>query len=204
METVEAILAYVEQVPIWWGLCVLMFAAAFEYVFPPFPGDSVTLIGAVLIPTADWPWWAVFAAVMLGSMLGAALDWRVGIWLQERREGERPGFLARPKVSARLSEIVDKFDRHGPKFLALNRFLPAFRALFFVAAGMARLRLKVVLFWAALSAAAWNALVLGVGWAVGYNLETLVGLLEQYTTVAVGLFVAVIVIWLLVKSRGSE
>lgn len=195
METVQLILDYAQGQAMWWGLILLGLAAAVEYVFPPFPGDSVTIVGAVLIPTADWPWWAVFAAVMLGSMLGGAGDWWFGTVVANRREGTPGRWLGRPKVKERLDQIVQKFEKHGAKFLALNRFLPAFRALFFVAAGVARLRLGPVLLWAAVSAAAWNALLLAVGWVVGYNLGELVDFVEQYTIVVLGGLAGGVILW---------
>ncbi len=195
METVQFVLDYAQGQGMWWGLLMLTVAAMVEYIFPPIPGDSVILAGAILIPTADWPWWAVFAAVMLGSMLGAAGDWWFGTLVANRRD-EGPGqWLSRPKVKKRLDEIVEKFEKHGAKFLALNRFLPAFRALFFVAAGIARLPLREVLLWAAVSAAAWNALLLGVGWLVGYNLEALVRFVEQYTYAVLGGLALVAIVW---------
>lgn len=195
METVQLILDYVQGNAMWWGLLMLMLASSIEYVFPPFPGDSVTLVGAMLIPTAGWPAWAVFAAVMIGSMSGAFVDWRFGVWLSHRRERAGSRFLSRPRVKKRLDKIEAKFEKHGAKFLALNRFLPAFRALLFVAAGLARLPIAGVLFWAALSAAAWNMLLLGVGWAVGYNLESLVKFIESYTIVVLGSLAVGLLAW---------
>jgi membrane protein DedA with SNARE-associated domain len=141
---------------------------------------------------------------MIGSMVGGTVDWWFGTLVADRREGAPGRWLSRPGVQERLDSIVDKFERHGAKFLGLNRFLPAFRALFFVAAGIARLRLREVVLWAAVSAAAWNGLLMVVGWSVGYNLESLVQFVEQYTKASLGGVIALAIGWLIYQWIRSQ
>ncbi len=197
MELIETIVGYLSGQAVWWGLCVVMFSSAVEYLFPPFPGDSVTLVASVLISAANWPWYGVFGAVMLGSLGGCAINWWVGHWIGANpdRDTMLHRWLRKPKVAERLEAIKSQFSRRGPWFIGANRFIPAFRSLFFVAAGISGLRLSVVLFWAAVSAALWNAAILAVGSAVGYNLEVLVGLLEDYTSAVYAIALIGLAIW---------
>lgn len=169
--------------PVWWGLVLLFIGALIEYVFPPFPGDSILLVGAVLIPKAGWPITGVFAATLLGSMCGATVDWWVGYWLSGGKGDEKPPFewLKKPGVESRIDWLRDKFEQHGSVYIAVNRFVPAFRALFFVAAGLSRLSLTKVLAFGALSAALWNGAILGLGYLVGYNLERIYFVVEEYS-----------------------
>ena len=67
------------------GVAMLGGSAMVEYVFPPFPGDTITLFGAVLITAYGWSFAAVFGAVMLGSMAGAMADYYLGHRLRLRR-----------------------------------------------------------------------------------------------------------------------
>ena len=186
------------------GLALLFVSAAVEYVFPPFPGDTVTLFGAFLAATEGWSVPLVFAAATLGSVAGAAIDYAVGRGLAGKEEADLPGRLRWAR--ARLDPLLERFARHGAAWVAVNRFLPGIRALFFVAAGMARLPAWKVIAWGAVSAAAWNALVIGAGLAVGSNWDFLLGLLRTYTTAAwivVGSVVAgLIVRWAVRKNRG--
>lgn len=209
MEVVENIVTYLSGQAIWWGLLIVMFSAGIEYIFPPFPGDSVTLVAAVLIPTAGWPVAGVFGAVMLGSVGGCALDWWLGNWLGENPDGKTwiHRWLRRPKVSERIEAIKRQFRKRGAWYIAANRFVPAFRGLFFIAAGMAGLRLLPVLFWAALSAALWNGAILAVGSAVGYNLEALVTILEKYRYAFFSVAAVALVswgIWKIIQSRRED
>jgi len=159
------------------GLLVLATAAWFEYVFPPFPGDTLTLFGAVLITAYQWSLFAVYGAVMVGSITGAMLAYYAGVKLQSRRERKRRGRLP----AARIDDLVRRFERHGAWYLVLNRFMPSFRALFFVAAGMARIPPRKVALYAAISAGVWNALIIGAGALIGANFDDLRRWAKQYT-----------------------
>ena len=66
-------------------------------------------------------------------------------------------------------------------YLAVNRFLPALRAFFFVGAGLSRMKATPVLLYGGLSAALWNAILMAAGYAIGNNWEALQNAAERYT-----------------------
>lgn len=182
------------------GLALLAGSALLEYVFPPFPGDTVTLFGAVLITAYAWSFAGVFGAVMVGSCAGAMLDYYLGRQLRLRRiakqAAKRPGTVER---------LVETFRRRGAVYLVLNRFFPGIRALFFVAAGMAGMRPVPVFIFSAISAALWNLGLIAIGAAVGANFDTLYGWVRSYTIVvwiAIGLVVAFFVTRALLRRRA--
>ena len=163
----------------WVVILILFAAAAVEYVFPPFPGDTVTLAGAVLVAAYGWSLPAVFVAVTLGSLVGAMAGFALGIWWERRwRAREGRARWAREQVD----RLVEGFRKHGEAYLVINRFLPGVRAFFFVAAGLARMRPARVALFATVSAAAWNALLIAAGYAVGRNIALLESLFERYAT----------------------
>ena len=187
------------------SLVVLALSAAIEYVFPPFPGDTVVLAGAVLASVGGWDLWPVLAACTAGSILGAWLDFRVGLAAAKRRDAGRLG--ARLRASPGLDRILAGYRRWGPAFLALNRFMPGIRALFFVAAGMARMRTGPVLAWAAVSALAWNALLLALGSALGQNLDRLEALSRAYAMILwilLGVALVAGAVWWLSRRRSGS
>lgn len=188
------------------GLVILMLSAMIEYILPPFPGDSVTIAGAVMIPAASWPWWGVLAAVVIGSVVGAMADWWVGVWVERNSDRDTwlHRFLRKEKVAPKIDEIKRQFRKRGTIYIAANRFLPAFRAFFFVAAGMARLEAKPVALWAAVSALLWNLGLLGVGWLVGYNLDELVRIVDNYTTTVLVVILVLGVIWVVWRKVSDD
>lgn len=162
------------------GLAILAGAAALEYLVPPFPGDTITLFGAVLITAYGWSFAGVFGSVMLGSVAGALIAYgfghKLGAWRRRRPASER----TERRI---LDDLIDRFQRHGAIYLVVNRFLPGIRALFFVAAGMARISPLSVAFYAAVSAALWNLGLIALGSLLGANLDELLSIVRTYSTV---------------------
>ncbi len=169
-----------QGIPPWLVVGGLFVASFAEYVVPPVPGDLLVLVGAVLVASFGWSPIPVFAAVMAGAVAGALVDFALGRWLV------RHGTLGRQseRTRAAVQMITARFQGHGPWILALNRFVPGIRAAFFVAAGVAGLRPAVVVFWGAVSALAWNGLLVGAGLALGDNIDALDALMAHYTLVA--------------------
>ena len=160
------------------GLGLLLLSALIEYVFPPFPGDMITVFGAFLVVRRGWSGPAVFGAVTLGSIIGFMLDTAVGRWLGRTEARWTRGRLQR--LRPRIDDIIARFARHGGLYLAINRFIPSLRGLFFVAAGMARLPWWQVIVYGTLSALLWNALLLALGLTVGESWPRLLQALQDY------------------------
>jgi membrane protein DedA with SNARE-associated domain len=164
----------------------LFVAALVEYVFPPFPGDSVSVLGGALVTRAQGSLLLAVLALTAGSLVGITACWRVGVGLGS-------GLDARPDEArvlglsmGALKRAAAKVRVHGTWLLLANRFLPSFRAVLFVAAGAAGLRLPRVLLLGGCSALAWNSLLVGVGVALGANVERIEAWLSTYRAVALG------------------
>lgn len=167
----------------------LVAGALIEYLVPPFPGDTVVVAGAALVGAFGWPVLPVLAAVTGGAVLGTWIDFAVGRWLVTSGRLDRLS----PRNRAVIDDLVQGFERRGAAFLVTNRFVPGVRALFFVAAGVAGLRLRTVLLWSLVSAGLWNGLLVAGGLLLGANVERLADLVERYTLVAGGVVALVLV-----------
>lgn len=167
---------------------VLSLAAMIEYVVPPLPGDTIALFGVSLASSAGWSPWAIYAALNVGAIAGGQSAYFAGRLFAERNR--RPRFLRGPRVEAELERVLSLFRERGAIALALNRFVPAFRSVFFVGAGIAGLPALAVLFWGAVSALAWNGLLVGLGVLFGATLESLEEGVRTYAIV-VGVALAV-------------
>ncbi|MFH1130723.1 MAG: DedA family protein [Pseudomonadota bacterium] len=187
------------------GLLLLGVSAMVEYVFPPFPGDTVTLFGAFLVVQHEWSLALVYGVVMVGSGIGAILDFWIGVWLGKRYGQGR--FLKGPKVRAQVEKVLSAFRCYGEEYVGINRFFPAIRGVIFLAAGMAGLRPVKVLFYALISAAAWNGLIIGVGYGVGAKWEKIQGIFRNYGLATMGVVVIVagvfFVRWVLRRRRAA-
>jgi membrane protein DedA with SNARE-associated domain len=166
---------------------VLFFATFVEYVFPPFPGDLLVVLGAWYAVEGALSWPATFVSVTTGALAGAWIDYRIGAALGRRIEGRA---ASRGALSAeRLARFEAGYRRWGDLLILVNRFLPGVRAFVFLAAGASRIPLRRVLLFGGLSAAVWNALLLAAGALLARNVEELVLLFQRYTQVAWGLLI---------------
>jgi len=161
---------------------ILFVGSLVEYVFPPFPGDTLVMLGAWYAVNGKISWPVAFAATTSGAVLGAWIDYRVGVALGAALE--RGAARRGPITLEHVRQVEAGYARWGAWFLLGNRFLPGVRAFLFVGAGAARLPVGKVLLWGGISAAAWNALLLLVGAFLVKNLDEFVHLLGRYTMLA--------------------
>jgi membrane protein DedA with SNARE-associated domain len=182
-----------------WGVLLLGAAALLEYLFPPFPGDTITLLGGAYSARGDHPLWLVVLLLMAFSVVGMAVTWRFGAAIGHRLDAAKEGPLFLGVTHEQLRRAQDLMRRRGTWILLFNRFLPSFRALLFVAAGASGTPLSRVLLLGSVSALAWNGLLLAVGAAVGANAERLEAWLSRYRLIALGLVVVAALVALVVR-----
>jgi len=182
-ELIREFLRWAADLPDLLFFLTLFSGALLEYVFPPFPGDMVTAFGAILI-TQGKKFLTVFLGVNLGSAGGFLLDYLFGLWLSNPNRRFRQWGPRWEKMGRGIDRIARGFDRHPELYLVVNRFLPGIRALFFVAAGFARVKVWKVLLYGMLSAVVWSLLLIAAGYLVGKNLDRLLLWLNRYTWAA--------------------
>lgn len=181
------------------GLCALI-----EYVFPPFPGDTIVILGGVYAARGQKPWWLVFAVITLGSVIGAAIDFGIGLKIGERLERYPDRRLPFGLKHHKIREVQERMRRVGSVLIAANRFLPAVRSLLFIAAGAARMPFRRVMVLGAASAMAWNVLLIGLGLLVGGNAERLEELIRTYqvaVSIALGILALVLAVRFVLRRR---
>jgi membrane-associated protein len=161
---------------------ILFLATLVEYVFPPFPGDLVVVLGAWYAVHGELSWPATFVSVTSGALVGSWVDYRIGARLGRRLD--RRAAQRSPELEARLARFEASYRRWGVVLLLLNRFLPGIRAFIFVAAGASGIPLRKVLLAGVFSATLWNVLLLAAGATLAENVDDLVRLFERYTRIA--------------------
>lgn len=168
-----------------WGYPGLGLAAFLEYVFPPFPGDTLVVLGGAWAAREYRSIVLVHLVLTLGSVGGIFVTWRLGRGLAEKirlaPEGSR--LLGLKVGQIRKTQTLMR-DRGGWLLLA-NRFLPSFRSVLFIAAGAADVPLWRTLALGTVSAAAFNAVLLGVGVAVGDNVEAIAEFLRTFRNASI-------------------
>lgn len=193
---------WVAQFDLWvhqlgpYGFLVLGLAALVEYVVPPFPGDTVVVMGGAYAVRGELSWVGVLLVTTLGSMVGVSLNYAVGRLLAQRLEQFPEGRLWFGFSHEQIHKAQQRMRTQGIWLLAVNRFLPTFRSVLFIAAGAARMSYGTVLLWGTVSALAWNLMLLGIGMWVGGNVEKLMGLFQAYNQAMIIVLICVVVGWL--------
>jgi membrane protein DedA with SNARE-associated domain len=142
----------------------LALSAYVENLFPPVPGDTITVLGAFLVGTGRLDFLGVYLCTTFGSLLGFLSLFWVGGYLGRHFfiEKDYPFFKAKDIVNAEAW-----FSRYGYFLIAMNRFFPGIRSAVSIAAGITKLKAGWVAPLALLSCAGWNLIWILMGQTLG-------------------------------------
>ncbi|GFE76548.1 DedA family protein [Novosphingobium sp. TCA1] len=177
----------------YWGILLLM---ALENIVPPIPSELIMGVAGIAMAHGRMDFAPVLLAGTLGSTLGNYVLFlmadrlgyerlkpfvdRWGRWLtMEWRDIERAGQF---------------FRRHGRWVVFVMRFMPMFRSIVSVPAGLAHMRHLTFLIYTAAGAAIWNTILIMAGSWLGRRFseaETWIG----WATVVFAVVAAVWYFW---------
>lgn len=180
----------------------IVFLAAFENFFPPFPSDGVIAFGSFLVARAHGSLLAAFFLGLLGSVAGASTTYflarRYGSVMLLRRL-ER---FAGPDAEGRLRKLYDKY---GAAALFLSRFLPGVRAIVPPFAGAMRLPAAKVITAITAASAIWFGLVTFLAFRAGDNWDQLHRhMARSGKAIAIGSVAIVVIVAVVWYSRRRE
>lgn len=168
-----------------WGYPGLGLAALIEYVFPPFPGDTVVVLGGAWAEREYRSLVLVQLVLAVGSVIGMTLTWRLGRSLAERIRVAPEGSRLLGLKVGQIRQAQTLMRSRGGWLLLANRFLPSFRSVLFVAAGASDVPLWRTLALGTVSAVAFNTVLLSVGVVVGDNAERIADFLARFRTASI-------------------
>jgi membrane-associated protein len=182
---------------------LLAVGAALENVVPLVPADTFVLLGAFLAVRGDADVWTVFLATWLANVTSAYVVYGLARKWGEAFFGHRVGrWLLHPR---QLEQIGRFYEKWGVPAIALSRFLPAFRAMVPVFAGVTRLPFRRVAFPLAFASAVWYGALVWAGGFTGRNINAIVDLFNRASGVlawvAAPLLVALSVWWWFSRHR---
>jgi membrane protein DedA with SNARE-associated domain len=173
-------------------------SALLETLFPPYPGDTVTVVGGALAGGGKLTPLMVWLSSVAGCFSGTMLLYLVG------RGGSRRLLRGRWRVGARQDHLlrVERWmSRWGRLVVFGSRFLPAVRSLVAFGAGTTGMRPPTVALLSLAGIAVWQALLVGGGVVLGSNWQRLSVILLRYSQGVLVLLLTVVVILLVRVSR---
>ena len=185
----EGILTFLSDLPPPLVYVVLGMGAALENIVPVIPADTVIVTGGFVAGLGAVRALPVFLFVWGFNVAGAMAVYAAGRRYGPRffREGPGRHLLA----AGQMSRLETFYTRWGVAAIFAGRFLPGFRALVPVFAGVAGLGPSRVLPPLAVASAIWYGALVRVGYLAGDNLEAVVETLERLNR---GLLVASVVL----------
>jgi membrane protein DedA with SNARE-associated domain len=176
-----------------WAFWLLGLFSFIEYLFPPFPGDVVTVLGAFIVRAKGWSIGHAFAATLIGGVIGGAGQFGLGRWVRHHAEVRPDSRMA--KWWRQLEPWRARVDRHGALLILVSRFLPVLRGPLLMAAGTTKVHLPAASIAFLVGAGVWTALLYVVGAAAGRDPERVGAWLRGYSHVIWIVAVVVVVIW---------
>lgn len=160
-------------------VCTLLFSIAFiENIFPPSPSDLLIVFGGSLVGIGRVGFVETLLWATAGSTAGFIAMYKIGEWFGVKIL-EQGKFRFIPADSVRRVDAW--FRRYGLWLIIANRFLAGTRAVVSFFAGMAELRLAPTVLLCALSALAWNAVLITGGYYLGNNWRLIGTYLSAYS-----------------------
>lgn len=170
---------------------VIGVGAAVENVIPPIPADTFVLIGAFLAAAGRASPWIVFLVTWLCNVASA-----LGVYSVARHYGAtffdtRAGRMLLNR--RQMDQIGTFYDRWGSAAVFGSRFLPAFRAMVPVFAGVTGVRFWRVAIPLAVASGLWYGALVYLGAAAGRNWEAIMATFQQASSILL-LIAAVLVV----------
>jgi membrane protein DedA with SNARE-associated domain len=176
--------------------------AAVENFVPPIPADTFVLLGAFLAARGRADPWVVFFVTWIMNVGSAVV-----VYLLAHRFGKTfftEHHLGKLVLNERQMSHIDQFYRRwGTPAIFVSRFLPAFRAMVPVFAGVTHVRFWRVFIPLAAASALWYGALVYLGAMAGKNWQAIISFFSRASSVLLGvallLLVAFAYWW--VKSR---
>ena len=172
----------------------LFVSSYFENIFPPMPGDTITVFGAYLVGIGRLQYFTTYIATSLGSILGFMTPYVIGLKLG------RKYFLSGKIKFIKKEDILHAerwFHKYGYRLIIINRFLASIRSVVSLIAGFSGLNYIKVGLLGLVSVLVWNGILIFAGYKIGENWNEIIHYLKIYSRIililAIVLVVAIIV-----------
>ena len=174
-------------------------------MFPPIPSEVILPLAGFLSSRGDMNIVLVFITATLGGYAGALLLYWLG-----RAYGEERTIKLLSKVPLMDREDFEKstawFKRHGRRSIFFGRLIPGVRSLISLPAGSTRMPLVTFSLFTLAGTAVWNALLIGLGAALGSQYE----LIDRYSSILDAIIIGLVVLGIVllvirrIKRRRAE
>lgn len=164
-----------------WGYVAVSLFLVVENVFPPIPSELILPLAGYYVERGTLDFSYALVAATVGSVLGAVFLYWFG-QLAGRPALERWGHKVH--LHQRDFDRADEwFARYGAWVVFFGRLVPGVRSVVSIPAGASAMPMPQFLVLTTAGSAAWNALLIGLGWALGNQWTRITGVVDSASTV---------------------
>ncbi|TGM51478.1 DedA family protein [Leptospira vanthielii] len=201
----DAFLTRILELPpvVLWGF--FCFSNFLENVFPPWPGDTVTVFSGFLASSPGSPlsFVSVVVATYLGNLLGALVMYFFGERILHFLKRSRFPFLSALYQEENLHKTLVWFRRYELIVVLLSRFSAGIRFFVSIVAGMSKMNvIKFVLLYS-IAISLWCGILLLGGSVLGANWNQIVVMLSYYNQV-IGLIILCLFFYFLYQIKKKR
>lgn len=178
----DVFLARILELPplVLWGF--FCFSNFLENVFPPWPGDTITVFSGFLSSSPGSPlsFVSVVIATYLGNLLGALVMYFFGERILQYLKRSRFPFLSALYQEENLHKTLAWFRKHELVVVLISRFSAGIRFFVSIVAGMSKMNVIKFVFLYTIAISLWCGLLLLGGSVMGTHWNQIVVILSYY------------------------
>ena len=180
----------------------ILFSSFIENVFPPYPGDIITVLGGYLVGTGKLSLVVMVSSVFSGSILGALVMYFFGkkviFFLSSVLKMK---IFAKGIEDENFKKAEAWFVRNGFATVVFSRFSAGIRFFVSIIAGLTQMNLLLFITAFSIATIIWNSLLIWGGYSLGDNWSKIVYYMRLYNTIVIGIIVTAILAFLVVRRR---
>lgn len=182
------------------GYFGIIFITSLEYACFPLPSEVVLPFIGMGIATGTYSFVHAWVASALGGMFGSLIAYAIGYiggvpflnWSKKRF----------PKTEQTIIALDHWFNRYGNIAVCITRIIPLTRTYVSILAGSQKFDLLKFMGYTALGVAAWNTVLISLGYFLGNNLSLIEQIVSRYSMVVGALAILLLLFWFYKKQKA--
>jgi len=183
------------------GYIGIFIGMTIESSFFPFPSEIILIPAGALVAKGEMSFWLVFFAGVLGSLVGALINYFLALFLGRKAidllisKYGKILFISKKN----LNKSEDYFEKHGSITTFIGRLIVGIRQLISLPAGFAKMNLLKFCIFTSLGAGIWTVILIYIGYFLGSDIEPIQKITISLILLLVSLII--LIIYLLKKKR---
>lgn len=207
MSITERLLPFITHVISVGGYPALLLFTLLDSTVLPVPNEAVMPFAGYLIYSGRFKFLAVILVSIIGGVLGALTSYAIGYYGTEKFVTRFGTYIGMTMHDVEKTKTF--FQKYGDRTILISRFIPVVRQFISIPAGAGKMNIWKFILYTSIGSAAWNSLMLFLGYQFGINSDTMkefatyTGIVEKMI-IALGIALALSMLYRRNRNRSSR